>query len=290
MRARSSATRLAVSAGVLLAGLLVIASLSVASPACLAAEPPPQAASVAVAVPAHLPVEEVVSNMVRRNRERAQALPAYRSTRVYHLEYHGFPGSRSAEVVVDMEYAPPTRKEFVVRSQTGSKLLIDRVIKKALESEKEAFDVENQKRTALNHDNYLFTLVGYESTPQGGRYVLAVEPKTGSKFLYRGKIWVDADDFAVTRIEAQPAKNPSFWIRSTQIEQVYGKVSEFWLPARNHSVSKVRLGGSADFTIEYKDYQWNGASPLASGAAPGKVPGEAVARNASGSVHGKPRQ
>jgi hypothetical protein len=96
--------------------------------------------------------------------------------------------------------------------------------------------------------------------------VLAVEPKTGSKFLYRGKIWVDVEDFAVTRIAAEPAKNPSFWIRSTQIEQSYGKVDQFWLPARNHSVSNIRLGGRADFTIEYKDYQWNGTSPVASGA------------------------
>jgi len=260
MRALSSVIRAAVSAGLQLG---IGASLFSAEPP--ATKPSPSSASSAPSP--RLAVAEVVSNMVRRNRERAQALPAYHSTRVYHLEYHGFPGSRTAEVIVDMEYAPPDRKEFAVRSQTGSKLLIDRVIKKALEGEKEAFEAENQKRTALNNDNYLFTLVDYESTPQGDRYVLAVEPKTGSKFLYRGKIWVDASDFAVTRIAAEPAKNPSFWIKSTEIEQLYGKVNDFWLPARNHSVSNIRLGGRADFTIEYKDYQWKGGPPLASGTA-----------------------
>jgi len=30
---------------------------------------------------------------------------------------------------------------------------------------------------------------------------------------------------AVTRIAAEPAKNPSFWIRSTQIEQIYTLVA-----------------------------------------------------------------
>jgi hypothetical protein len=86
-------------------------------------------------------------------------------------------------------------------------------------------------------------------------YVLAVEPRRKDKFLYEGRIWIDAQDFAVVRLEAKPAKNPSFWTRSSLIEQVYTKVGQFWLPLRNHSVSAVRLGGTADLTIQYKDYR-----------------------------------
>lgn len=228
------------------AGLLLL----VCAPLALSAEPPPTKPARV-----RLPAEQVVDNLVRMNGERAAALPSYRSTRLYRLEYRGFPGSRSAEMVVEMTYAPPGQKEFVVRSQSGSKLILDRVFKKILESEKEAFDAENQKRIALNRDNYVFTLADFESTPEGDRYVFVVEPKKPSKFLYRGKIWVDADDFAVVRIVAEPAKNPSFWVKNTQIEQLYGKVDRFWLPVSNHSVSAVRLGGHADFSIEYKDYQ-----------------------------------
>ncbi len=211
-----------------------------------------------------LSAEQVVDNLVRMNLERAQALPGYRSTRTYRAEYHGFL-SRSAEMVVDVKYEPPSTKDFAIRSEIGSKLIIDRVFKKLLAGEQEAFEAENQRRTALSNDNYVFTLLGCESAPEGLRYVLAVEPKAKSKFLYRGKIWVDADDFAVARIAAEPAKNPSFWIRQTQIEQVYGKVNEFWLPARNHSVTAVRLGGHADFTIEYKDYQMTVATRRVAG-------------------------
>lgn len=202
-----------------------------------------------------LTTEQVVHHLVRRNLERAQSLPAYSSMRTYRVDYHGFPGSRSAEMVVDVRFDPPSTKTFIIRSQTGSKLIIDKVLKKALESEKEAFEPENQKRTALNNDNYTFVLVGCESPAGVPMYVLEVEPKEKSKFLYRGKIWVDATDFAVSRISAEPAKNPSFWIKQTQIEQHYAKVKDFWLPASNHSATSVRLGGHADFTIEYKDYQ-----------------------------------
>jgi hypothetical protein len=211
---------------------------------------------------APLNTEQVVTNLVQKNFERAQALMSYGGTRIYRLEYHGFPGSRDAEMVVDVKYQSPATKEFTVRSETGSKLLIEKVFKKLLQSEKEALAEENQKRTALNPENYQFTMAGYEITTDGPVYILQVEPRVKNKFLYRGRVWIDANDFAVTRIEAEPAKNPSFWTKDTKIEQVYTKVSDFWLPALNRSASTIRLGGRASFSIEYKDYQITAAIPL----------------------------
>ena len=66
---------------------------------------------------------------------------------------------------------------------------------------------------------------------------------------------MDADDFAVARLEAEPAKNPSLWTKNSEIEQVYMKVSDFWLPVRNHSVTEIRLGETAELTIHYNNYQ-----------------------------------
>jgi len=193
--------------------------------------------------------------MVQRNLERAKALGTIQGTRVYRLEYHGFPVSRGAEMVVDVKYHSPATEEFTIRSATGSKLLIEKVFKKLLQREKEALIPENQSRIALNNENYIFTLTGQENTPGGSFYILSVEPRTKSRMLYRGRIWVDAEDFAVARIEAAPAVNPSFWIKGTKVEQVYLKVADFWLPASNRSTSNTRLGGSAVLTIEYKNYQ-----------------------------------
>lgn len=210
-----------------------------------------------------LTADEVAQNMVRMNVQRAQSLQTYESTRTYRLQYHGFPGSRSAEMVVLMKFSAPGNKEFTIQSTSGSKLIIDRVFKKLLESEKEASGAENQARTALSPDNYLFKLVQYVqgAGPERPMYLLSVEPKIPSKFLYRGKIWVDAEDFAVVRIEAEPAKSPSFWTKSTVIEHRYVKVEGFWLPASNHSVSEIRLGGRADLEIQYGDYHLTAAHP-----------------------------
>src|SRR6185437_2130045 len=208
-----------------------------------------------------LNAEQVVENLVRMNQERAHALLAYQATRVYRLEYKGFPGGRTAEMVVKVKYQAPATKEFEVISETGSKVLIDRVFRKLLQSEKEAFEAENQKRIAINQENYEFRMIGFEDGTGGPCYVLSVKPRTRNKYLFQGKIWVDAEQFAIVKIQGEPAKNPSFWIRDTKIETRYVNVDDFWLPEHNHSVTAVRLGGHADFNIEYKNYQVTGASP-----------------------------
>ncbi len=232
--------------------LLVVACVATGLPAM--AQPGP--------VRAPLSAEQVVGNLVRMNAERSRALNSYQGTRTYRLEYRGFPGTRAAEMIVDVKYQSPSTKEFTIRSQSGSKLVIDRVFKKLLQGEQEALEAENIRRTALNQENYVFTLVGYETIPAPARYVLSVEPVRKDKFLYSGRIWVDAEEFAVVRIEAEPAKNPSFWIKNTTIEQLYVKVNDFWLPARNRSLTAVRLGGRAELTIEYGDYHVTPGGPV----------------------------
>jgi hypothetical protein len=204
---------------------------------------------------APLSVNQVVDNLVRKDEERAQALRHYESTRVYRLSYRGFPGDRDAEMTVEATYDSPSTKSFKVISQTGSKLITDRVFKRLLESEKEAAQPEMHARTQLNRNNYDIALIGFESSGKGSRYVLAVYPKTRSKYLYRGKVWVDGTDFAVTRIDAEPAQNPSFWTKKNEIHHEYIKVQDFWLPRRNESVSYIRLGGRATLTIEYDHYR-----------------------------------
>ncbi|MHB8218144.1 MAG: hypothetical protein ACYDDS_18880 [Candidatus Sulfotelmatobacter sp.] len=150
-----------------------------------------------------------MDNLVRKNQERAHALLRSEGIRIYHLTYHGFPGDREAEMIVEATYNSPSSKEFKVVSQSGSKLILDRVFKKLLESEKEAAQPEMSARTQLNRDNYNFKLMGYEPSNVGGQYVLQVSPKFPSKYVYRGRVWVDGIDFAVTQIEAEPAQSPS---------------------------------------------------------------------------------
>jgi hypothetical protein len=107
----------------------------------------------------------------------------------------------------------------------------------------------------LTPANYRFQLAGSEQLDGRPTYILQVDPLKPSKFLYRGKVWVDAADYAVAKIAVEPAKNPSFWISSTQIESTNSKTDGIWLPQKNRSVSKIRIGGAAVLTIDYGTYR-----------------------------------
>jgi hypothetical protein len=207
-----------------------------------------------------LTADQVVQRLVEKNQERAAALQHYVGKRSYRLEYHGFPASTEATMDVEVNFDAPASKHFTIVNTTGSKLIQSRVFHRLLESEEQAGDASNRKHTELGPDNYTFTLGGVEGT----NYVLNVEPKEESKFLYRGKIWIDAHDFAVTRIEAQPARNPSFWTTRSLIQHTYQKVDNgFYLPKENKTVTNVRLGGVATLTIEYQSYLVTAAKPVA---------------------------
>jgi hypothetical protein len=210
---------------------------------------------------ASLSLEQVLTNLEQRNAQRAAALEQFEGTRIYRMQYRGFPGDKEAEMVVKARFHAPDSKQFTVISETGSKFVIDHVLKKLLESEQEAFKDENRQAIALTRDNYNFQLAGYEPGPGEGQYVLKLLPKSKNKYLYRGTIWVDAKDFAVVRIEGEPGKNPSMWIRKTDIAHRYMKVGDFWLPAENRTESSTRLGGKATLSIEYRDYKIVKAAP-----------------------------
>jgi hypothetical protein len=66
---------------------------------------------------------------------------------------------------------------------------------------------------------------------------------------------VDAADFAVVKMETEPAKSPSFWIARTLIHYTSTKTGAFWLPEQVRSETKVRIGGTAVLTINYGSYE-----------------------------------
>ena len=204
--------------------------------------------------PTNLPLAQILASMEHRNQMQREALKHYQAVRQYHVEYQGIT-TIQAGMEVEANFDATSGKSFRVVSQSGSKILSEKILKKAMEAEAEAS--KDSGATALTPANYRFQLQGNEIL--GGRpaYILSVEPLKESKFLYRGKVWVDATDFAVAKVEASPAKNPSFLISRTQIQWTYAKTGNFWLPQRSRSESKIRIGGTAVLTIDYGTYQIN---------------------------------
>jgi outer membrane lipoprotein-sorting protein len=205
-------------------------------------------------VSAPLGADEVIRRMVQKNELRGKALERYSSVRSYHLECHCL-SHKKADMVVRAEYLAPNKKEFTIVSESGSGSMRNRVFKKLLEAEQESMREENQQRTAITPENYVFQLSDYQKSDAAEFYVLEAEPRTRNKFLFRGRIWVDAKDFAITRVEGEPAVNPSWWTLKTDFKRSYQKIGDFWMPESNESETKVRVLGTAVLTINYGEYQ-----------------------------------
>jgi hypothetical protein len=212
-----------------------------------------QTVTLQTGVAARPTLEQVVDNLIAKNAERTAALQRYQSRRFYRLDYTGFPASLKAEMVVDMLYDAPATKNFKIVSQSGPKWMIERIFKGLLQAEQEA--LKNRERVALDRNNYAFRGMEIQESSDGCSYVLTVQPKIPNKLLYRGRIWVNNKDFAVCRIEAEPAKNPSIWIKSTAIHHIYQKLGNFWFPSENESTSTMRVGGHAVLSIKYRNYE-----------------------------------
>lgn len=206
---------------------------------------------------------EIVERMMHANRLRDARLRRYTSLRRYRVEYQGM-AHMNAEMEAEVTYDAHAGKSYRILSQSGSRSLCDKVLRRALDSEREA--AADQASTALSPANYSFRLLGSESVEGRPAYLLAVEPIGASHFLYRGRIWIDAADYALVRIDASPARNPSFWISKTLVQQSFARTGEFWLPARNRSETHVRVGGTAVFTIDYGAYRCESSAALASRA------------------------
>jgi hypothetical protein len=102
-----------------------------------------------------------------------------------------------------------------------------------------------------------------EATSVDGRMAYGIEviPKRQDKSLFRGRIWVDAEDYALARVEGEPAKNPSFWTRNVYFVQQYQKKGPFWFPVMTTSVTDARMFGATDVNIRYFDYKPVSAAP-----------------------------
>ena len=205
--------------------------------------------------PARLPMTatEVVDRMVQADNQRLAAFPGYTGTRRYHFENKKL--NKRAEMTVHVVCDQTGAKTFEVVAESGSGFVRTRIIRRMIDAEQEASQKGEHQQTRIIPQNYDFQLLGTEISDGRPAYVLEISPKTKNQFLVRGRIWVDAEDFAITRVEGSPAKNPSFWIRKVQILHRYQRIGRFWLPVTNQSHAEARIFGANEVGIDYFDYQ-----------------------------------
>jgi hypothetical protein len=145
---------------------------------------------------------------------------------------------------------PSTYETEVVRTE-GSDLIRKKVFDEILAAEKEAYSKKVRQETTVTPANYNFVLINKEDC--GGRpcYDLRILPKQKNKYSLEGQIWVDVEDGAIVRMQGSPAKRPSFWTLSTQVERRYKRMDGIWLCDAMESTSNIFVAGKSTLKVDY---------------------------------------
>ena len=208
--------------------------------------------SLAIA-PESLTLDQILRQMDAHDRSMSVSLTRYTCLRRYAMDNQRF--HKRAEISVRMTYLSPGHKKFEVLSEKGASVLRQKVLRPMLDAEEEAGRDDVRPLTRIVLSNYDFKLLGIEFQQGRRAYLLDVTPKTRNRFLIRGRVWVDAENFGIIRVEATPAQNPSVFIHNTRVVQQSSRFGDVWLPLFNHSNTDSFLFGHTEVTIDSWDYK-----------------------------------
>jgi len=197
----------------------------------------------------------VFAELAAHNEQRRSVLHDYSVLRTYQVI--DLKGKVHAEEVGRMEFLAPDKKTFTVDSESGSGLVRSMALNPLIKSEIETAAGKEHHDSAISADNYSLNLLGEQQVGPYRCFVAEVRPKRKDKYLFEGKLWVDAKDYSVVRIEGHPAKKLSFWIQRADFVRQYQKIDGFWLPQKDQTLVQVRLYGKKVLTIDHQDYVVN---------------------------------
>lgn len=151
--------------------------------------------------------------------------------------------------------------QYQIAAEGGSGYIRNRVLRKALEGEREAWSSGEVARSGIVPENYTFEASSADlkvgatniSTDDDDDLVqVALHPKRKSRMLVKGHIFL-APDGDLVRLEGQLASNPSFWTRRVEVVRRYERIAGVRVPVALESVAHVRIAGRSTFRMSY-DY------------------------------------
>jgi len=210
-------------------------------------------------------VETIIGRMAQARAENQASFRPYIVTRDYKL----FGKDREtikSQVVADMTFVPPDAKKYAIQQASGTGLGKS-IVRRTLASEVDI--AKDRASTDFSADNYDFRFTGEENVSGRRCYVLELLPRRKDKSLLRGNIWIDATTYLVHRIQGEPAKSPSWWLRGVRITLLYGDVDGMWLQTDLEATATVRILGP--HTLVSRDVKYRVSELLVVAARPKKV-------------------
>jgi hypothetical protein len=116
---------------------------------------------------------------------------------------------------------------------------------------------KSHRDSSISAANYTFALLGEQDLGANHCFVVRATPTRSDKYLFDGKVWIDAQDYAVVQIVGHPAKKLSVWVDKADFVRRYQKIGDFWLPLKDETSVHVRFYGSKILTIDHERYTIN---------------------------------
>jgi hypothetical protein len=203
---------------------------------------------------------ELFSRLIERHHWQEAHLGQFSVVRTYKV--HNDKDMKLAEDVVAMKYSAPGTEMFTIKSEKGSGFIRHHVFERLMKDEENRVRADKDPDSLITPENYTFEIIGDDRIGVSNCSVIHAIPKREETDLFEGKVWIDAQDFAIVKIAGHLAKSPSFWIKRVDFVRQYQKIDGFWLLLREEASTNVRIYGKEILTIDYHDYTVNGTEAV----------------------------
>jgi hypothetical protein len=186
---------------------------------------------------------------------RDENLLGYTVTELYRVYRGADKMHPSAVMTVKTTYRKDSGKSYVILSQSGSELLIKEVLGRVLDSERLMTQPVNRVQAVLTTANYIMTVKGDDTVDGRTCRAVAIVPKKISPYLFRGTIWVNAQDGSIVKLDGVASKAASVLAGATQVSRQYANVNGLPMATHAEAVAGSWLLGQTTIDIDYSGYE-----------------------------------
>ena len=191
--------------------------------------------------------ERIVAGLEATSVRENRLVEAFATNKTFTILHEG---KTHAHVLAALQFKAPDVKVFTVLESRGSDFIRTRVINRMMTTEVELARDQSRARIAISPDNYEFGSVRED----GDAYVLETLPRRRDELLFKGLVWITKDGFHLKRIEGEPTRNPSFWIRRIRFVVEFEPVNGVWMEVRARGRVTMRWLGEYQLQSECGPY------------------------------------
>lgn len=175
----------------------------------------------------------------------------------------------TSQIIAELTFVPPYLESYAIRHTNGSSMGAT-IVRRMLEGQM-AF-AKDSGSTDVSQRNYDFRFIREETVNGDLCYVFELLPRRNARNLLRGNIWVDEKTYLLHRVEGEPVKSSSWWLRNVHIVLLFGYIGEMWMQTSSESTANVRVGGQYKMISQDISYKIGQPSPARSSAHAGFIP------------------